>query len=198
VSAGISVVLLLVYGLGLYFSLHTHKHFADGPVHHDGTGRKTASWSLRCSLLVLLAATVLVAWMSEILVGSVEEAAQTLGMSDIFVGIIVVAIIGNAAEHSTAIWMARHNRMDLSLGIAVGSSIQIALLVAPLMVLLSFVLAPSPMNLVFSPAEVLAVVLAVAMASQVTSDGESNWMEGALLLALYLILGILFFFLPAP
>ncbi|MFT5191245.1 MAG: Ca2+:H+ antiporter, partial [Verrucomicrobiales bacterium] len=124
------------------------------------------------------------------------EAAKHLGMNQIFVGVIVVAIIGNAAEHSTAILMALKNKMDLSIGIAIGSSIQIALFVAPLLVLLSYVIGPTPMNLVFSLPEVLAVVLAVAVTSQISGDGESNWLEGVLLLAVYLILGVVFYFLP--
>jgi len=154
------------------------------------------SWSLARSLTVLGVATVFIAWMSEILVGSVEQAADTLGMTSIFVGVIVVAIIGNAAEHSTAILVAMKNRMDLSLGIAIGSSIQIALFVAPLLVLVSHWMGPRPMDLVFTPAEVMATGLAVAITGQIASDGECNWFEGVQLLAVYAILAILFYFLP--
>ncbi len=145
---------------------------------------------------MLALATAAVAWMSELLVGSVEQAAHALGMTDLFVGIVVVAIVGNAAEHSTAVMMAMRDRMDLAVAIAVGSSIQVALFVAPLLVLLSYVVAPRPMDLVFSPAEVLAVLVAVAICTQVASDGESHWLEGAQLLAVYLLLGLLFYFLP--
>ncbi len=134
--------------------------------------------------------------MSEILVGSVEPAAHALGMTDLFVGVVVVAIIGNAAEHSTAILVAMRNRMDLALSIAIGSSIQIALFVAPVLVLLSYVIAPRPMDLVFSPAEVLAVLVGVWLCAQVAGDGESHWLEGVQLLAVYVLLGILFYFLP--
>jgi Ca2+:H+ antiporter len=150
------------------------------------------------SLVVLGGATALIAWISEILVGSVEEAAHAFGMSSIFVGVIVVAIVGNAAEHSTAVLVAMKNRMDLALSIAIGSSIQIALFVAPVLVLLSYVMGPQPMDLVFTPAEVLAVALAVAIAGQIAGDGESNWLEGVQLLAVYIIIGIIFYFLPEP
>jgi Ca2+:H+ antiporter len=119
-----------------------------------------------------------------------------MGMTDLFVGVVVVAIIGNAAEHSTAVVVARRNRMDLAVSIAIGSSIQIALFVAPVLVLLSYLVAPQPMDLVFSPAEVLAVLVAVVICAQVASDGESHWLEGAQLLAVYILLGLLFYFLP--
>jgi len=189
-SLWISVVLLATYGLSLLFSLHTHKQLFSGESHG------VAEWTLGKSLGVLAVVTALIAWMSEILVGSVEQAAHTFGMTSAFVGVIVVATIGNAAEHTTAILAARKNRMDLSLGIAVGSSVQIAVFVAPLLVLASYAIGPSPMNLVFTPPEVLAVALAVIISGQISSDGESNWLEGVQLLAVYLILAIVFYFLP--
>ncbi|MEZ5299265.1 MAG: calcium/proton exchanger [Verrucomicrobiales bacterium] len=204
-SVAISCVLLVTYGLGLWFSLKTHKHlFAGhghsvdenaGGSHHRATHAEP--WPLKISFIVLVAATALVAWISEILVHSIEGATASLGMNHIFVGVIVVAIIGNAAEHSTAILMALKNRMDLSLGIAIGSSIQIALFVAPVLVLLSYAIAPAPMDLVFTLPEVIAVALAVAITSQISGDGESNWLEGILLLAVYAVLGVVFFYLPA-
>jgi Ca2+:H+ antiporter len=190
-SLEISIVLLVVYGLSLVFSLRTHKDLFSAEVESE-----EPEWSLTKSLAVLAGATVLIAWMSEILVGSVEQAAHSLGMTSVFVGVIVVAIIGNAAEHSTAILAARRNRMDLSMGIAIGSSVQIALFVAPILVIVSRWIAPKPMDLVFTPAEVVAAGLAVAICGQSASDGESNWFEGAMLLAVYVILGILFFYLP--
>ena len=147
-------------------------------------------------MAILAGATALIAWVSEMLVGSVEVAARDFGMSTIFVGVIVVAIVGNAAEHSTAVLVAMKNRMDLSLGIAIGSSIQIALFVAPLLVLVSYVVGPRPMDLVFTPAEVLAIALSVAITGQIAGDGESNWLEGVQLIAVYIILGIVFFFFP--
>ncbi len=195
-SLEISIVLLATYALSLLFSLRTHKELFSGSAHGEAGEKNRPSWSPARSLAVLTLATALIAWMSEILVGSVEQAAHTLGMTGIFVGVVVVAIIGNAAEHSTAILVARKNRMDLSLGIAIGSSIQIAVFVAPLLVVASHFLGPRPMDLVFSPAEVMAIGLSVAITGQIASDGESNWFEGAQLLAVYLILGIVFYFLP--
>ena len=191
-SLGISLVLLLAYAAHLVFSLRTHKQlFAGIPAEAD-----TAAWGVKKSILVLLGTTALIAWVSEILVGSVEEAAATLGLTRIFIGVIVVAVVGNAAEHSTAVMMAIKNRMELSIGIAVGSSLQIALFVAPVLVTVSHFIGPRPMDLVFTPAEVLAIFLSVLISGQITSDGESNWLEGTLLLAVYLILAIVFFFLP--
>lgn len=195
ISMEISIILLVVYGASLLFTLVTHKALfgAEGGEAHGGEAQP---WSIGKSMAVLGGATALIAWISEILVGSVEHAAHSFGMTSIFVGVIVVAIIGNAAEHSTAILVARKNRMDLALGIAIGSSIQIALFVAPVLVLLSYFIAPTPMNLVFTPAEVLAVTLSVLICAQTANDGESNWMEGLQLLAVYAILGVVFYFLP--
>lgn len=194
-SLEISIVLLFAYGAHLLFSLHTHKGLFSGEAAEGGEGHANA-WSMRNSILMLVGVTAVIAWISEILVGSVEQAAHAFGMSSVFIGVIVVAVIGNAAEHSTAVMMALKNRMELSMGIAVGSSLQIALFVAPLLVILSYFVAPQPMDLVFTPAEVLAVFLAVQITNQIASDGESNWLEGVLLLAVYLILGVVFYFLP--
>jgi Ca2+:H+ antiporter len=198
-SLEIAVVLLLLYAASLLFTLKTHKKLFEGlPPAEDSEGgaRSHHAWSLGRSVAVLTGATALIAWMSEILVGSVEHAAHAFGMSSVFVGIIIVAIVGNAAEHSTAILVALKNKMDLSLGIAIGSSIQIALFVAPVLVLASYFLGPRPMDLVFTPAEVMAIILAVWITDQITSDGESNWLEGLLLLGVYVILAIAFYFLP--
>jgi Ca2+:H+ antiporter len=192
-SLAIALVLLAAYALGLLFSLRTHHHYFTGPRHEAGP---SAAWPVGRSLLVLAGATALVAWISEILVTTVEHAGHALGMTRVFIGVVVVAVIGNAAEHSTAILVAMKNRMDLSLGIAIGSSIQVALFVAPVLVLLSHVIAPAPMDLLFTLPEVVGVALAVAIAGQVTGDGESNWLEGVLLLAVYLILAVAFYFLP--
>jgi Ca2+:H+ antiporter len=197
-SVEFAVVLLITYGLSLVFGLRTHRHFFEGHrAEAAGVGAEDhRGWSLRWSLLVLCGATALIAWMSEILVGSVEPAAHALGLSSLFVGVVVVAIVGNAAEHSTAVLVAVRNRMDLSLGIAIGSSIQMALFVAPVVVLASLVVGPAPMNLVFTPSEVLAVFLAVVIANEIARDGESNWMEGVQLLAVYVMFAIVFYFLP--
>lgn len=197
-SLDIAIVLLITYALSLVFSLHTHKHLFTGNAAEAADVHEASHefWSLRKSISILATATVLIAWISEILVGSVEHAAHSFGMTSVFVGVIVVAIIGNAAEHSTAILVALKNRMDLSIGIAVGSSIQIALFVAPVLVCASYYIGPHPMDLVFSPAEVLAVALSVLIAGQITSDGESNWLEGVQLLSVYVILALMFYFLP--
>lgn len=197
-SLEISVVLLVTYGLSLLFTLHTHQPLftpeaaqATPEVPHD-------TWSVKKAMTILVVATVFVSVLAEILVRSVEPAAERLGMSEVFIGVVVVAIVGNAAEHSTAILMALRNRMDLSMGIALGSSIQIALFAAPVLVLLSYVIGPTPMDLVFTPAEVVAVAVAVIIAGQVAEDGQSHWLEGVQLLAVYVILALLFYFLPVP
>lgn len=197
-SVEISIVLIITYALSLFFSLKTHKHLYVGePNEDEDEARGTHGWSQGRSIAVLLGATALVAVMSEFLVGAVDAAAKTLGMTEIFVGVILVAIIGNAAEHSTAVLMALKNKMDLAVNIAVGSSLQIALFVAPVLVFLSYAIGPrGPMDLLFSNLEVLAIVLSVAIMALITQDGESNWMEGVQLLAVYTILGIAFFYLP--
>ncbi len=191
-SLEICLILFLTYILSLLFSLRTHKDLYTGSGEpHD----EPVHFKPRTALIVLIAATTMVALMSELLVEAVEPASKQLGMTEIFVGVIVVAIIGNAAENSSAILMALKNKMDLSYHIAVGSSMQIALFVAPVLVFLSYAIG-KPMDLLFTPFEVITVVLAVGIVSQVASDGESNWMEGVLLLAVYIIFGIAFFFLP--
>lgn len=192
-SLEISVVLFVVYLASLVFTFKTHPHLYQGESSRED---HVAEWSTRVSILVLAVSTLLVTWMSHILVGAVEGAAHTLGMTEVFVGVVLVAVIGNAAEHSSAILAALNNRMDLSLQIALGSSLQIALFVAPFLVFASRVVGPAPLDLVFTPFEVAAVVLSVIVAQSIVSDGESNWMEGVLLLSLYLILGIGFYLLP--
>lgn len=197
-SLEVAIVLLAVYVASLVFSLITHKELFRGLPSSEDVAAEAghAHWSLTKSIVVLAVATFFIAWVSETLVGSVEHAAHAFGMTSIFVGVIVVAIIGNAAEHSTAILVALKNRMDLSISISIGSSIQVALFVAPLLVIVSYFIGPGPMDLVFTPAEVLAVVLAVFITAQSASDGESNWLEGMMLLAVYVMLGISFYFLP--
>jgi Ca2+:H+ antiporter len=198
-SVAVSLTLLITYGLNLLFSLVTHKEFLN-PAYEDHDPERhvgEAAWTVRKATLVLLGSTLLVAWMSEILVGSIESTSASLGLGGVFMGVIVIAVVGNAAEHSTAILMARKNQMDLSVGIALGSAQQIALFVAPTLVLASY-LRGSPMDLVFTTMEVVAVILAVLIARMVAEDGESNWLEGAMLLMIYVILGIAFFFLPTP
>lgn len=197
-SFGIAVVLVLTYATVLWFTLKTHKNLFAGeeeeikPSHGD----EAEDWSKGESIIILLIATGLISLISEFLVGSIETAQHSLGLSEVFVGVIVVAIIGNAAEHSTAVLVAMKNKMDLSLGIAMNSSLQIALFVAPVLVFASHVMG-KPMNLEFTLPEVFAVVGSVWVASQIADDGETNWLEGVQLLSVYSILAILFFFLPA-
>jgi Ca2+:H+ antiporter len=198
-SEEIAIILALTYVLSLWFSLRTHSHLFAGPEEQLPTlGEGHApEWSRRTSLIVLLAATIAVAVMSEFLVGSVEKGAKQLGMTEVFVGVIVVAIIGNAAEHSTAVVVAMKNKMDLALNIAIGSALQIALFVAPVLVLASLLMGhPQPLDLHFSPLEVIAVIVAIAALALVSQDGESHWMEGVMLLAVYLILALAFYHLP--
>ena len=197
ISLTIACLLISVYVLSLVFSLRTHKHIFQGSKSQRQDKRREAEWSLPVAFAVLGASTFFIAWLSEILVGSVEEAASQIGMSKIFVGVIIVAVIGNAAEHSTAVTAAMRNRMDLSLGIAIGSSTQIALFVTPLLVFLSYLIAPSPMDLVFTLGETFAIVIAAFLMAHTTSDGHSNWFTGLLLLSLYLILAVGFFHAPA-
>jgi Ca2+:H+ antiporter len=196
-SLEISIVLFAAYLLSLLFSLRTHKHLYAGQDHAGAHEAAASPGSQRRALLTLLGATALVAWMSELLVGAVEAASHTLGLTQVFVGVIVVAVIGNAAEHSTAVLMAMKNKMDLAMNIAIGSSIQIALFVAPVLVFISYLMPHGPMDLRFTLFEVLSVGVAVGVVNMVAQDGETHWLEGALLLAVYLILGIAFFFLPA-
>ena len=197
-SLAISVLLIVVYTLSLVFSLYTHKELFRGSVADASREEEHPSqpWSWQVALLVLGVSTSFIAWMSEILVGSVEQAAEAVGMSCLFVGIIVVAIVGNAAEHSTAVLAAIKNRMDLSFGISMGSSTQIALFVAPLLVVLSYLIGPQPMNLVLTRGEVLAVILSAFMVALAAGDGRANWLIGAQLLAVYLTLAVAFYCTP--
>ncbi len=195
-SLEISVVLIVCYILSLVFALRTHAELYQGTAHADGETHAAAAWSKGKSFAVLVGAAALVGWMSEILVGGAEEAAHALGMTEVFVGVIVVALVGNAAEHSTAVLVALRNKMDLSIQIAVGSSLQIALFIAPLLVFLSYAIGPAPMDLVFSPLEVVAVAVSVLVVGQIADDGQTHWMEGVLLLAVYVVLGFAFFNLP--
>ncbi len=200
-SLAIAVVLALTYLFTLVFSLVTHKNMLQSDSMHalEDVGEELEKagehWSKGRALTVLLIATSFVALIAEFLVGAVEEAGKTLGLTEVFVGVIVVAIIGNAAENSSAILMALRNKMDLSLGISLGSSLQIALFVAPILVFASYLFG-KPMNLEFTLPEVFAVMIAILIVQQISSDGESNWIEGVQLLSVYAILGILFYFLP--
>jgi Ca2+:H+ antiporter len=195
VSVGIAVLLVIGYALSLLYSMVTHKTVF-GEAREVATESHTqdhAPWSLKRSALVLLGSAAAVGWLSEILVGSTQAAIADVGLSEIFVGLIIVPIIGNAAEHSSAVLMAMRNRMDLAINIAVGSSAQVALLIAPVLVFVGLAIG-RPMDLAFSAFEVVAVALAVAIANSVVRDAESHWLEGAFLLLVYGMLGVAFFF----
>jgi Ca2+:H+ antiporter len=191
-SVGVALVLLATYVAGLIFSLKTHKDLFN-PEHEDDD-HLGEPWSVRTSVIALAVAGVAVGVMSEILVGSITEASKSIGLSPFFVGVIVVAIVGNAAEHWVAVYFASRDKMGLSVNIAIGSSAQIALFAAPVLVLLSFFVGPFPMALVFNGLELGAIVLAVLIANQVTQEGESTWFEGLQLLAVYVVLGLVFFY----
>jgi Ca2+:H+ antiporter len=192
-SALVACVLLASYAAGLLFSLKTHRDLFN-PAHGADDHIGAEVWSVRKSVIALALAGVAVGVMSEILVGSIEEASEGIGLSPFFVAVIVVAIVGNAAEHWVAVYFAWKDKMDLSVNIAIGSSAQIALFVAPVLVLLSFVIGPFPMPLVFNGLELAAIFLAIIIANQVTHEGESTWFEGVQLLSVYVVLGVVFFF----
>jgi Ca2+:H+ antiporter len=192
-SGLVAAVLLASYVAGLIFSLKTHRDLFNPP-HSDDDHSAERAWTVRKSVTALAVAGVAVGVMSEILVGSIEEASAGIGLSPFFVAVIVVAIVGNAAEHWVAVLFAWKDKMDLSINIAIGSSAQIALFVAPVLVLLSFFIGPFPMALVFNGLELGAIMLAIIIANQVTHEGESTWFEGVQLLSVYLVLGIVFFF----
>jgi len=192
-SLGLSVLLIVAYALGMVFSLKTHPEaFASAEAGDAGH----APWPMGLSLATLGGVTVLVALVSEIFVESVQQAAETLGMTPAFVGFIVVALVGGAAEMVSAFSAARKNRLDLSVGIALGSASQIALFVAPVLVLVSYVIGPSPMGLQFWPGAVVMMFLATMTASMVTNDGRSAWFVGVLLLMVYAIFAMTLYLLP--
>jgi Ca2+:H+ antiporter len=192
-SLGVALVLMVSYAAGLYFSLKTHRKTFN-PFEGEEAEQHEGGWSMKRSLISLAVAAVLVGLMSEVLVGSITEASAEIGLSEFFVGVFVVAIVGNAAEHWVAVLVAAKDKMDLAVSIAVGSSAQIALFVAPLLVLLSFFIGPNPLALVFNGYELAGVLFAVLIANFLTQEGESNWFEGVQLLALYAVLGLVFFY----
>jgi Ca2+:H+ antiporter len=191
-SLAVALVLIGTYVAGLWFSLRTHRDLFNPP--YAAEEEEGFGWSVRRSVSLLFVAGIAVGLMSEILVGSISEASEAVGLSEFFIGVIVVAIVGNAAEHWVAVLVAVKNKMDLAVNIAIGSGAQIALFVAPVLVLASFVIGAGPMALVFNGFELGALLLAILAAQVVTQDGESNWFEGVQLLALYAILAIAFFF----
>jgi len=190
-SLAVSVVMIAIYLAGLLFSLRTHRDLFS-PAHDEEPGRTV--WSLRRSLLMLAAAGVLVGVMSELLVGSIEHASRDIGLSQFFVGAFVVAIVGNAAEHYVAVVAAAKDKMDLAVNIAIGSSAQIGLFVAPILVILSFLVGPVPMALVFNGYELAALISAALLSTTLIADGESTWFEGVQLLGVYSLLGVVFYY----
>ena len=189
-----SAVLMLIYLISFVFMLKTHRWlFAGDDAKRE---REKPEMTRTAALITLAVSTVLIAFLSEMLVQEIDAVTKTLGFTELFVGVIVVAIIGNAAEHSAAVVMAYRNKMDLALGIAVGSSTQIALFVAPLLVMLSMLIG-HPMSLVFNAFEIAAIVLSVLIVEMISYDAETNWFEGAQLLAVYLIMALSFYFVPA-
>jgi Ca2+:H+ antiporter len=188
----VAFILVGSYIAGLFFSLRSHKALFNPSAEAEDHGGEP--WSVRTAMIALACAGVAVGVMSEILVGSIGEASAAIGLSEFFVGLIVVAIVGNAAEHWVAIYFAARDKMDLSVNIAIGSSAQIALFAAPVLVFVSFFVGPNPMALVFNGFELAAILLAILIAIHVTHDGESTWYEGVQLLATYAVLGVVFFY----
>jgi Ca2+:H+ antiporter len=197
-NIGLAVVLLVAYALYLVFSLKTHPDELAGVEGGEEAEHHGPRWSRGKAVGGLVLASLLAAWMSEILVGAAEGTGKSLGMSEVFIGIVFLAIVGGAAESSSAIAMARRNRMDLAVGIALGSCIQIALFVAPVLVIASYVIAPRPLELSFSRAEILSLFMAVLIGTLVAGDGRANWFKGVQLVAVYLIIALMFYFIPAP
>lgn len=193
---GIAIILLVAYGLYILFSLKTHSSLFASVDSEGGHGHHEGQWSVARAVITLLASSVLAAWMSEILVGAAEETGKALGMSQVFIGIVFVAIVGGAAESGSAIAMARKNKMDLSVGIALGSCIQIALFVAPILVLASYLIAPQPLELAFNRAEIGSLFVAVIIGSMVCSDGQGNWFKGVQLITVYMIIALMFYLMP--
>jgi len=192
-SVGLAVLLLMTYGLGMVFSLKTHRELF-GSAEHAEDGE--APWPISLALATLAVVTVLVALVSEVFVESVQKAAQTFGITPAFVGFIIVALVGGAAEMASAFSGARKNRLDLSVGIALGSASQIALFVAPILVLLSYVIGPAPMDLQFWPGAVVMVLISTIAVSMVTSSGRSAWFVGVVLLTVYIIFAMTLYLLP--
>jgi len=195
-NLGMAGVLLVAYALYLVFLLKTHPEFFSAVGGQEEQHGESEHWGLPRATASLLGASVLAAWMSEILVGAAEGTGKSLGMSQTFIGIVFLAIVGGAAESGSAIAMARKNKMDLTVGIALGSCIQIALFVAPAVVLLSYAAAPQPLELSFGRAEIGSLFLAVLIGTIVSGDGRSNWYKGVQLITVYVIIAFLFYFMP--
>ncbi|MFQ6015718.1 MAG: calcium/proton exchanger [Anaerolineae bacterium] len=190
-SIGVAGVMIVIYVLSLIYSFFSEKEASIAATEHEVEQR----WSVSVASLILIGSAAFIAWLSEILVGAVEPVVASLGVTEFFIGIIVVPLVGNVAEHLVAVQVAVKNEMDLSLAVSLGSSMQIALFVAPLLVFVSLLMG-NPMDLVFNQFELAALGAAVVIAALISLDGESNWLEGAQLLAVYAIIALAFFFLP--
>ncbi len=188
-----AIMLLVLYGLGLIFSFRTHRYLLMPDADHG----ETAEWSVKTSVIMLLSATLMVAYLSEAFVSSIEHLKEsgTIAMSEMFIGVIVVAVVGNAAEGMVAVWVAREDKMELSFQIAMGSCLQVALMVAPVLVLTSYFLGDL-MTLAFDPFILMSLAAATAIASASLADGESNWLEGTMFLVVYLFFAMVFWFHP--
>jgi len=195
-NVGIAIMLLVAYGLYILFSLRTHSSAFASLETEEDTGHHEGLWSVPRAVISLVVASVMAAWMSEILVGAAEATGKALGMSQVFIGIVFVAVVGGAAESGSAVAMARKNKMDLSVGIALGSCIQIALFVAPILVLASYFIAPQPLELAFSRAEIGSLFMAVLIGALVCGDGQSNWYKGVQLTTVYAIIALMFYLVP--
>ena len=196
---GLAAVLLVAYALYLLFQLKTHPdEFAGQPgaVSDRQDQAHAARWSLGRALASLLAASLVAAWMSEVLVGAAQGTGEALGMSEVFIGVVFLAIVGGAAGPPAAIIMAMRDKMDLAVGIALGAAIQIALFVAPVLVLASYFVAPEPLELAFTRAEIVAIFMGALIGAVVAGDGRSNWYKGVQLIAVYLIIALMFYFIP--
>jgi len=195
-NLAIAILLLIAYGFYLLFSLKTHPGaFASIDLEHTES-HEGESWSIPRAVGSLIAASLLAAWMSEYLVGAAEQTGKSLGMSQVFIGIVFLSVVGGAAESGSAIAVARKNKMDLSVGIALGSCIQIALLVAPLLVFFSYVISPEPLSLTFGRAEIGSLFIAVLIGAMVAGDGQSNWYKGVQLIIVYAMIALMFYFIP--
>ena len=195
-NIGVALVLLVSYALSLLFMIKTHPDFLAGEKGEGHAEDEEHRWGIGTAVALLVASSALAAWMSEILVGAVEGVSEGLGISKVFIGLVVLAVVGGAAELGSAVMMGRKNRMDMAMGIAIGSSVQIALFVAPLLVLLSLFAAPQPFILAFTRGEITLVFMSILITTFVASGGKTHWYKGIQLLTVYLIFAILFFLVP--
>jgi Ca2+:H+ antiporter len=193
-SLTVAIVLLVCYAGGLWFSLKSHRDLFNPPDHEEDQEPEREPWSVKRSVILLAVAGLAVGLMSEILVGSISETAESVGLTEFFIGAVIVAVVGNAAEHWVAVYVAAKNKMDLAVNIAVGSAAQVALFVGPVLVVLSFFFGPEPLALVFNGFELGGLVLAAVIAASITAHGDSTWFEGLMLLGLYTVLAAAFLF----